>query len=87
MINSTTTTPATTTYKIEYAVPCYYEIEVERPVGITQDELLQSITREVFDNTDGELRDWYGALKDAWRTDDVSCIEMTDEDGEFQQAF
>ena len=68
----------TRTYVISYEVTTYYDVPVERPADITEDELLSSITRQELWNAQ-ETGDGDG-LKEAVREKRVSLI--LDEEGE-----
>jgi hypothetical protein len=71
------------TFQVSYRVVSYYDIQVERPANITEEELIASITRDEALGGNGEESGGWDGLKEAWRTQDVSLI--LDEDGD--QAF
>ena len=66
-------------YRIEYPVTSYYQVTVERPVDITEEELLASVTRDDLANGE-DVSDGWDMLKDAAREGNYSCI--LDEDFE-----
>ena len=68
----------TRTYRVSYEVTSYYDVYVDRPVDITQEELISSITRHDLSSGE-EVAHWDG-LKDAWRKRNVSLI--LDEEGD-----
>ncbi len=73
-----TTPTETKTFTVSYRVVSYYDIQVERPADITEEDLIASINRD--DLSDGEETGGWDGLKEAWRNSDVSLI--LDEDGE-----
>ena len=69
----------TRVYHVSYVVDAYHDVYVERPVDITEDELLASITRDDLANGEPAGHGW-DEVKDAWRKKAVSHI--LDEEGE-----
>ena len=65
-------------YQVSYFVTSYWNVYVDRPVDITEEELLNSITRD--DLSSGEETGGWDGLKLAWRNGDVSLI--LDDEGE-----
>ena len=74
-----TTTVTEKTFVVRYPVVTYHAVEVTRPSDITEDELLQSITREEL--VSGEVQDdcAWDTLKMAWRDCDAEVF-VYDED-------
>ena len=68
----------TRTYQVSFLVHTYHDVYVERPVDITEDELLASISRD--DMANGEPSGGWDEVKEAWREKRVSLI--LDEEGE-----
>ena len=69
----------TRTYRIQYPVTCYIEVAVDRPLDISEKDLLESVTRDELANGE-DVSDAWDSLKDAWRESNVSLI--LDEEGE-----
>ena len=65
-------------YNLSYEVTCYFDIYVERPVDISKDELLNSITRNEVATAErsGDGDD----VRDAVRSKNISLI--LDEEGD-----
>ena len=65
-------------YQVSYFVTSYWLVYVDRPVDITEEELINSITRD--DLCSGEETGGWDGLKSAWHNRDVSLI--LDDEGE-----
>tara|TARA_Y100000766_G_C18663054_1_gene486180 strand:+ start:323 stop:553 length:231 start_codon:yes stop_codon:yes gene_type:complete len=72
-----TTATATKTFRVAYSCTFYYDVEVERPADITEEELIESISLEEFRTGEDS---GYNGVKEAWREKSVSLI--LDENGE-----
>ena len=68
---------------VNYSVNVTYTVEIERETLPTEDELIDSITKDELVNGDGELT--WDAIKDAWRFSDPSDIIITDD--EFNELY
>ena len=68
---------------VNYSVIVTYTVEIERETLPTEDELIDSITKDELVNGDGELT--WDAIKDAWRFSDPSDIIITDD--EFNELY
>ena len=55
------------TFIVRYPVTTYYAVEVERPEGITEEELLASVTREELTSGEPQEDCAWDTLKEAWR--------------------
>ena len=68
------------TFVVRYPVTTYYAVEVERDDNITENELLESITREELMKGEAQEDCAWDTLKDAWRECEGECYTY-DEDG------
>ena len=63
---------------INYNVNVTYTVEIERETLPTEEDLIDSITKDELVNGDGELT--WDAIKDAWRFSDPTDIIITDDE-------
>ena len=63
---------------VNYSVNCTYTVEIERDLLPTEDELLESITRDELKQGDGGLT--WDDIKDAWRYSQPSDVIITDDE-------
>jgi hypothetical protein len=68
-----------TTYTINIPVQCCVTVTVEGKVGMTKEQIADSITRQDLANCEGEMT--WDDIKDAWRSFDVDCYSVYDENG------
>lgn len=68
---------------VNYNVNVSYTVPIERETLPTEDELLESITRDELCGGDGELT--WDAIKDAWRFSNPSDVIVTDD--EFNELY
>ena len=68
---------------VNYNVNVTYTVEIERETLPTEEDLIDSITKDELVNGDGELT--WDAIKDAWRCSDPSDIIITDD--EFNELY
>ena len=71
---TTATKTETKEFILCYKVPCYTRVTVTRPANITEQELIDSITRDEMADCE-EFGSW-DDLKEAWR--DQSVVEIMD---------
>ena len=68
---------------VNYNVNVTYTVEIERETLPTEDDLIDSITKDELVNGAGELT--WDAIKDAWRYSNPSDIIITDD--EFNELY
>ena len=68
---------------VNYNVNVTYTVEIERETLPTEEDLIDSITKDELVNGDGELT--WDAIKDAWRYSDPTDIIITDD--EFNELY
>ena len=68
---------------VNYNVNVTYTVEIERETLPTEEDLIDSITKDELVSGDGELT--WDAIKDAWRFSDPSDIIITDD--EFNELY
>ena len=84
MTNATVT--QTKTFIVQYPVTTYHAVEVERPVDITEEELLKSITRDELMSGEEQNDCGWDSLKSNWRNK-VADVYVYDEDDCYEPAF
>ena len=77
---------ANKTFIVRYPVTTYVAVEVERDENITQEALLDSVTRQ--DLVNGETQDdcAWDTLKDSWR-EGIAEVYTYDAEGLYEDAF
>ena len=68
---------------VNYNVNVTYTVEIERETLPTEEDLIDSITKDELVNGDGELT--WDAIKDAWRFSNPADIIITDD--EFNELY
>ena len=68
---------------VNYNVNVTYTVEIERETLPTEEDLIDSITKDELVNGDGELT--WDAIKDAWRFSNPVDIIITDD--EFNELY
>ena len=83
-----TTATATKTKKfiVRYPVTTYYFVEVERAENITEEDLLNSITRDELTKGEAQNDCGWDSIKSAWRDGDAETY-VYDEDDCWEEAF
>ena len=80
--NNTQLTGETQTYVIQYPITTYATLRVERDKGISEEDLLDSVTKVELSGSDVERSCIWDSLKDGWRNAEPADCYITDEDGE-----
>ena len=78
---------ATKKFIVRYCVTTYQDVEVERPETITQEELLNSITRTELASGSSQDDCAWDSLKDRWRDGDAEAVYVYDEDDCYEEIF
>lgn len=68
---------------VNYSVNVTYTVEIERETLPTEEDLIESVTKDELVNGDGELT--WDAIKDAWRYSNATDIIITDD--EFNELY
>ena len=80
-MTATPTKTDTQVFNITYTYTAYYSVSVERPSGITEQELLNSITRDEL-TSGSDSGDAWSNLKEEWRAAEPGDLDISDEEGE-----
>ena len=80
------TAPETKTFIVRYPVTSYHEVEVERDANITEEALLESVTRDDLMRGDTDDSGAWDSLKSSWRDSDAEVM-VEGEDGCRDYAF
>ena len=80
------TATETKTFIVRYPVTTYYAVKVVRDADITEEALLQSVTREEITHGESEDDCAWDSIKNEWRECNAEVM-MEDEDGCYDYAF